>query len=121
MANDSAALGEAFLKAGFSGVRVHEADASGFRASRSGMSFDVLATLNPMAGEMLRRRQRRSLGPLEVWCVCVEDLIILKLQAARPRDLDDAVALVAANKDLDLDLLKDQAEAFAINLSVVGL
>jgi predicted nucleotidyltransferase len=54
-----------------------------------------------------------------VWVVALEDLIVLKLQAARPRDLDDAVALLRANRGrIDDGLLDATAALFGVEASL---
>jgi hypothetical protein len=57
--------------------------------------------------QFLARAEMRDLGGLQVPVACAEDVVAMKILAGRPKDLDDAVAVLAAQADsLDLTLVR---------------
>lgn len=70
-----------------------------YPVKESGLSIRVDAILaeEPFHAKVLERRQRRRINDHEAWVASCEDLILLKLAAARPIDLADARGLVTRN------------------------
>ena len=67
----------------------------------SGLSIriDTILAEGPFHAKVLERRVRRRINDHEAWVATCEDLILLKLAAARPIDIVDAKALVTRNSD----------------------
>lgn len=64
---------------------------------------------------ILQRRRRKHLGKNIVWVASPEDLILMKLRVGRPRDFEDASALVLnCDKLLDLNYLSLQARRLGL-------
>ena len=95
---------------------------AGFRVIRDypekgsmSVPVDVLISNNPVVHDIIQRACQRSVGSKKVRVPSAEDLIILKLQAGRLRDLADAQAVARAQKtSLDLEYLKKQADVFSV-------
>lgn len=74
------------------------------------MKVDIAAALSGFERAAIGRSQRSLYGKAEVNVCTVEDLIILKLVAARSKDLSDIEILIPANrKQLDLKYLRARA------------
>ncbi len=77
------------------------------------MKVDIAAALSGFERAAIKRSQRGLYGKTEVNTCTVEDLIIMKLVAARPKDLSDLNTLIPANrKQLDLKYLRARAREF---------
>lgn len=74
-----------------------------FRLYVDGHSLDVDVFLaeSPYQEELMRRRRLHELQGREVSFVTPEDLVLLKLIAARPRDLGDIEDVLLAKPDID--------------------
>lgn len=66
----------------------------------AGIQVDLLRPLLPLSREALARRKRRRCYGAEAWVVSLVDLLLLKLQLGRPRDIDDVVALLVAHPEM---------------------
>ena len=76
---------------------------------------DLLSPRDAFDQEALQRRRRKRIENKPVWVVAPEDLILLKLKAARPRDFDDVLSVVSRQGDkLDDDYLKDWAKRLGL-------
>lgn len=64
---------------------------------------DLLYATSELHRSALGRRRLKHLYGVHLWVCSPEDLLLLKLQASRPRDFDDAVTIVK-NPGLQLDL-----------------
>lgn len=77
------------------------------------MKVDLAAALSGFERAAIARSQRGRYGKVEVNTCTVEDLIIMKLVAARPKDISDVETLIPANrKQLDLKYLRARAKEF---------
>jgi hypothetical protein len=84
-----------------------------------GVSIDVLFADDAFSACVLRRATRVSVGEASIPVATVEDLVLMKLDANRPRDLDDVLALVDAHRDtLDLDYLRSWAARMDLSARV---
>ena len=63
--------------------------------------IDLIFSFSPYEREALGRAKNVTLGKHPVKFASLEDLIIHKMVAGRPRDLEDVKALVLKNKTLD--------------------
>ena len=101
---------------------------AGFRAmvrpSKHGspISLDVLVSDNPVVAEIIHRSCRRTLAGTTFAVPAAEDLVVLKLQAGRPQDVADALAVLEAQAAaLNQDLLQAQARLFDLEANLAGL
>jgi len=114
---DVAALIERLGAAGFS---VDVDDPIGFaelssvlpaRHTETGLPVDIVIGRSGLEADFLRRANRVSVAPaLAVPVITVEDLVISKVLAGRPKDLEDARALVAAADELDITRVRGLLE-----------
>lgn len=72
----------------------------------TGIRLDFIFSFSPYEAEALERTKHIQIGNAAVRFVSVEDLIIHKIVAGRPRDLDDVRVLVLKNPDLDGDYVR---------------
>ena len=68
------------------------------RFRMEGIQVDVLRPFPPMSRDLLNRRKRRRCYGVDAWVLSLEDLIVLKLQVGRPRDI--VVALLVGHPEL---------------------
>jgi len=66
-----------------------------------GIDVDVFLSESDYQQELMRRRRPHDLDGQCVWFVSPEDLILLKVLAARPRDIGDIEDVLLAQDDLD--------------------
>jgi hypothetical protein len=67
----------------------------------SGIRIDFVFSLSPFERDAIRRAVKVNLDGVEVRIVSVEDLIIQKIVAGRPRDLADARTVALKNPAFD--------------------
>ena len=60
----------------------------------SGIPIDLMSTRDDHDKNVLVRRRRQRLGPALLWVIGPEDLILQKLKAGRPRDLEDSLSVI---------------------------
>ncbi|MBN8610926.1 MAG: nucleotidyl transferase AbiEii/AbiGii toxin family protein [Deltaproteobacteria bacterium] len=69
--------------------------------SLSGLSVDLIAIDSPFLESLTRRASPLEVGGVSVPVATLEDLVLLKLDAHRPKDIDDVLAI----KDVAADQL----------------
>ena len=80
----------------------------------SGIRVDLIFSTTQYEAQAIGRAIRIQIADQQVPFVTAEDLIIHKLFAARPRDVDDARSVVRRKgDDLDWDYLEEWVETFA--------
>lgn len=67
----------------------------------SGVRVDLVLSESGFEREAIRRAVAVRIGEVDVRVACPEDLIVLKVVAGRPRDLEDVRSVVARQPDLD--------------------
>jgi predicted nucleotidyltransferase len=72
----------------------------------SGIRVDFIFSFSPYEQQSLVRVRRVRIGKVEVRFAAVEDLIIHKIIAGRPRDLDDVRGILLKRPPLDLAYLR---------------
>ena len=83
-------------------------------ADRSGVRIDLVFGLRPFEEEAVRRAVDIDTGERSVRVCTAEDLILMKIISDRPRDLDDARAIVGCRLgSLDLAHLEPRVEEMA--------
>jgi hypothetical protein len=69
------------------------------RHSDSGLRVDLIFSTLPYEAQAIRRAVRIRVGGTEVPFATAEDLLIHKLFAGRPRDLEDAAGIICRQRD----------------------
>ena len=59
------------------------------------------------ATQVLPLVHRASGTPIDIRVPCIEDLLVMKVLAARPKDLEDVAAIAAANPDHDAAAVRE--------------
>jgi hypothetical protein len=75
-----------------------------------GVDIDLFLAESAFQEQLLARRRRETLDGLSVWLVSPEDLVLLKLLAARPRDLADISDVLFTQGHLDESYLRAWAD-----------
>jgi len=73
---------------------------------QTGIRVDLIFSFSPYERQALRRVRRVRVGDVEVRYASLEDVIIHKLVAGRPRDVEDVRALLLKNKNVDQAYLR---------------
>jgi len=68
----------------------------------TGIRIEFIFSFTPYEQIALDRIERKSIGGAEVAFVCAEDLIVHKMVAGRPRDLEDIRVVLLKNPNTDL-------------------
>jgi hypothetical protein len=76
------------------------------RDTATGIRVDLVLSDSPYEQEALGRTRIVALEGQDVHFACAEDLIIHKLIAGRPRDLEDARGVLLKNPRLDQALIR---------------
>ena len=84
---------------------------------QSGIRVDFIFSFSPYESEALKRVRRFKMGEVEVCFASVEDLIIHKIVAGRPRDLDDVRSVLIKNPHLDTKYVTHWLSQFDATLS----
>ncbi len=82
----------------------------------SGVRVDFVFSFSVYEREALNRVKDVEIGNTQVCFISVEDLIIHKMVAGRPRDLEDVKSVLNRNPDLDVPYLRHWLEAFSADL-----
>jgi predicted nucleotidyltransferase len=83
-----------------------------------GIDIDVFLAEAPFQKEVLKRRRRVQLDGLTVWLVSPEDLVLLKLLAARPRDMADIGDVLFTQGQLDEAYLRHWADELGVRAAL---
>jgi len=99
-----------------SGFELRVADVGGFvEATRvipllhaaSRMPLDIVLAGPGLEDQFFARATERRVGDVVVPVVSAEDLVAMKILAGRPRDMEDVASIVRAQRDLDVDAIRD--------------
>lgn len=85
----------------------------------SGFRVEFIFSFTPYEREALERAVRVNLNGTDVRFASVEDLIIHKVFAGRPRDLEDVRGILLKNRDLNLTYLRHWLREFDRSLGEV--
>lgn len=83
----------------------------------SGIRLDLVFSFSPYEREAIARARPVTIGATPVGFAAVEDLVIHKIIAGRPRDLEDVRGILLKNPGLDMTFVEGQLEAIG---SAVG-
>jgi hypothetical protein len=73
-----------------------------FNDDASGAGIDVVFSRFPYERQAIGRTVSVRIGPVDVRFASAEDLVVHKVFAGRPRDLDDVLSVLAKNPKIDL-------------------
>jgi hypothetical protein len=82
----------------------------------SGIRVDFIFSFTPYESRAIRRARKITLLGQEVCFASPEDLIIHKIFAGRPRDLEDVRSVLLRNRDLDVPYIRDRLKEFDASL-----
>ncbi|WP_437651447.1 nucleotidyltransferase [Sorangium sp. So ce362] len=71
------------------------------------MPIDVVIAASSLHIEFLARRRLIDLGGVRVPMISPEDLVVTKVLAGRPKDLEDVRGVLLEQHDLDLDRIRE--------------
>lgn len=91
------------------------------RHEASGIDIDVILGSLSFEEAAVGRSQRHALGGLMLRLPRVEDLLVMKAVAGRPKDIQDMEGLLAANPDLDVAFVRRWVREFATAMSMPSL
>lgn len=107
---------------GAAGITPRVADAVAFarknlvvlvRHRETGVDLDISLAWSVFEHEALAGAEVAPFGRVDVPMATAEDLVVFKAVAARPKDLEDAAALLALHADIDLVRVRAQVAAVA--------
>jgi hypothetical protein len=78
----------------------------------SGIRVDFIFSYTPYESQAIQRAKRVIIKDQAVFFASPEDLIIHKIFAGRPRDLEDVRTILLKNPDLDLSYIRDWLREF---------
>ena len=110
---DTAELVRALEKSGFT-LRIRDVDDFVARTRvvpllhrASGMPIDVVLAGPGLEELFLKRRRRRLVDGVSVPVASPEDIVVMKVLAGRGKDEDDVVAILAAQRKLKLEQVRE--------------
>jgi len=78
----------------------------------TGIRIDLIFSFTPYEREAIERARPILFDDTPVLFASMEDVIIHKIFAGRPRDLEDAVTILAKNPDVDRDYIRKWLKEF---------
>jgi len=79
----------------------------------SGIRVDLILSWTPFEREAIERAETVSLDGLAYRVATAADLVVLKVLAGRPRDLEDVRGILIGNPDLDVRRIERWLRSFA--------
>jgi predicted nucleotidyltransferase len=83
----------------------------------SGLRIDFIFSFSPYEKQAFKRAAKIQIGKAKVKYSSVEDLIIHKIIAGRPKDIEDIKAVINKNRKIDKKYILNWLEDFEILLS----
>ena len=72
------------------------------------MPLDLVLAGPGLEQLFLQRAQEHTIEGITIPVACAEDIVAMKILAGRPKDIDDAVAILAAREDaIRIELIRD--------------
>lgn len=78
----------------------------------TGIRIDFIFSLTPYEQEAIERAQKVALRGEEVSFATAEDLLIHKIFAGRPRDIEDVKSVLLKNPDIDMEYIRRWLKEF---------
>jgi predicted nucleotidyltransferase len=79
---------------------------------KTGIRVDFIFSFTPYETEAIKRGKRVTIQGQEVNFASAEDLIIHKVFAGRPRDMEDVKAVISKNPGIDLQYIRNWLREF---------
>ena len=79
---------------------------------KTGIRIDLIFSYTPYEEEAIHRARAVRLGARSVRFAAPEDVIIHKIFAGRPRDMEDASVIITKNPDIDREYVRRWLEEF---------
>ena len=86
------------------------------RVPKVGIRVDFIFSFSPYECQAIERSKKVAIGKAKVAFAAVEDLIIHKVVAGRPRDLEDVRIMLAKNPDVDMAYIRKWLAQFEESL-----
>ncbi len=86
--------------------------------NEAGIRIDFIFSFSPYERQAIQRAKRVTLGGTGVVFAAVEDLIIHKIVAGRPRDLEDVAGILLKNPEMDQAYIQDWLRQFEEALQI---
>ena len=80
--------------------------------AESGFRIDLIFSYSPYERQAMERVHRVRMGKAMVRFAAAEDVVVLKVVAGRPRDLEDVRTILLKNCELDLAYIRDWLAEF---------
>ncbi len=78
----------------------------------TGIRVDFIFSFSPYESQAIRKANKVKILDQDVWFVAVEDLVIHKIFAGRPRDLEDARNVLLRNANVDAAYIEEWLKIF---------
>ncbi|MBI3813012.1 MAG: nucleotidyltransferase, partial [Nitrospinae bacterium] len=78
----------------------------------TGIRIDFIFSFTQYELEAIRRARKINIMGQEVAFASPEDLIVHKIFAGRPRDLEDVKSVIIKNKDVDINYIRNRLKEF---------
>lgn len=86
--------------------------------TKTGIRVDFVFSWSPYEKQALQRVRKINMNKKKVCFASAEDLIIHKMIASRPRDIEDIKGILLKNKNLDFAYVRDQLKQFSETLTL---
>ncbi len=80
--------------------------------TRSGIRVDIIFSFMPYERDAIIRSKKFTIGKTQINFASVEDTILHKLFAGRPRDIEDVRGIIKLNRKIDTDYLNRWLQEF---------
>jgi predicted nucleotidyltransferase len=87
------------------------------RDPETAIRLDFIFSFSPYERQAVQRARRVTIGQAQIRFATVEDVIILKVVAGRPRDLDDVRGMLAKNPQAELHYVREWLAQFEAAIS----
>lgn len=84
----------------------------------SGIKIDFIFSFTPYEQEAIKRAKEVDIEGVKVRIASVEDLIIHKIFAGRPRDIEDVKNILLKNKSFDKGYITKWLKQFDVSMSL---
>lgn len=80
----------------------------------SGIRVDVMFSFSPYERQAIERARSMPVGQAQVRYAAVEDVVVQKIIAGRPRDLEDVRSIILKNAGLEADYVRNWLREFEV-------